>query len=777
MRNKRTSRSFKILVFVLAILVYTISGGQSTYMASREKVAGGEVETSSAIASPAIASFEAAPSAKAASSAKDKIITSEDALMSSIKNMLSYTVKPVNQKPTLPKVAHTSDFIWGSSQTMHGIYSTTELYFTLPPYWNTKYAVVQVEYRVSQLIKDVPCALTFSINKQPFYSCKISYENNETKTLYVLIPKALLNNGIENRTNYLELSGYARLYDQEGCIDDNGDANWITIGEASGVQVGYETKAHNNRIDFYPYPFMSSENKTGADTAIEIANAAQNEEVATAMFIMSNLSKQTGEANKLTVGAWEDLKNGAYKNRIFVGLSKDTPTELQKYIKQYKDQLKGQTLILFTKDDKNKPLLMLVSDDTDCLMEAAQLLTDSDRASQEKGSTAFVKKGSADMKANARKLSDMKANKYTLQEITGGGFDFIGPFHQVKTLFLPISGDYTLSADGKVSINFRYSKNLDFNRSMLTVYWGDIPIGSKKLTLEKADNDELTFFMPADVVGTYASNIKFAFDLEIPDLFCTMRQDEMPWAYITKDSSIYLPAENNVKLDFDNKPAPFQKAGSLNDVMLILSDKPNSSELTLMGRALAIYGKSADAYGKLNVRKASEFSEKDANYNIITSGTPATNSLIPKINDKLYFKYNAEGNKFLTNEKLVLSSKYAGSIGTLQLIQSPYAENRAILVLTGASKDTLKMVTKLVSNEKMVWNLKKDCVLIDSEGKMKSYQFQNNIITEKKPTLAESVSKNKNSLLFALAGTSVMLVLFLAMILIIIRLRLRKKPH
>jgi len=754
MRNKRKGRSFKILVFVLAILISTISATQSVYMAS--------ITVPSETATPA---------------ASSEIITSEDALMSSVENMLSDANKPVNQKPKLPKSTYTSDFIWGSSQTLHGIYSSAELYFTLPLYWDTKYAVVQIEYRVSQLIKDLPCSVTFSINKQPFYSCKISYENNELKTLYVLIPKALLNDDTENRTNHLEISGYARLYDQAGCIDDNGDANWITISEASGVQVGYETKAHNNRIDYYPYPFMSSEDNTGIYTAIEVANASQNEEVATAMFIMSNLSKQTGEDNKLTVGTWDDLKIGTYKNRIFIGLSKDTPTELQKYIDQYKNQLKGQALILFAKDDKNQPLLIIVSDDAECLIEAAHLLADSDRVSQEKGSVTFVKKGSADIKANAMKLSDMKANKYTLKEITGGGFDFVGPFHQVKTLFLPISGDYTLSADGKISINFRYSKNLDFKRSMLTVYWGDIPIGSKKLTQEKADNDELTFFMPADVVGTYASNIKFAFDLEIPDIFCTTRQDEMPWAYITKDSSIYLPSENNVKLKFENKPAPFQKAGSLNDVLLILSDNPTSSELTLIGRTLSVYGKSADAYGKLKVCKASEFSEKDANYNIITSGTPSTNFLIPKINDKLYFKYNGEGTEFLTNEKLILSTEYAGSIGTLQLIQSPYAENRAILVLTGPSEDTLKMINKLVSNEKMVWNLIKDCVLIDSDGKTKSYQFQNSLITEKKPTLVESVSENKNSLLFALAGTSVMLVLFLAMILIIIRLRLRKKPR
>ncbi len=781
MKSNGKGYSIKIYALVLSILILMIGGVQSADMTSGEGINTNANKTVTVVQANSTAQSATVNQTNTAVVSSDtissEIISTEDALIASVESMLSDATPPVNQKPKLPKAAYTSDFAWGSAQTLHGIYSSAELYFSLPLYWDTQYAMVQVGYRVSQLIKEFPGSLTFSINKHPFYSCEISYENNETKTLYVLIPKELLNNDTNNRVNHLEISGYARLYDEKGCIDDDGNANWITFEEASSVQVGYEIKAHNNRIDYYPYPFMSSENKTGIDTIIAVADASQNEEVATAMYIMSDLSKQTVEDNNITIGEWKDLKAGTYKNSIYIGLSKDTPSELQKYITPYKEQLKGQTLILFVNDDKRQPLLMLVSDDADCLIEAAHLLADSDRVIQEKGSVAFVKKGTADIKVNAMKQSEMKVNKYTLQEMTGGGFEFIGPFHQIRTLFLPVSGDYKLSSDGKVSLNFRYSKNLDFNRSMLTVYWGDIPIGSKKLSMEKADNDELTFFMPADVVGTYASNIKFTFDLELPDLYCTTRQDKMPWAYITKDSSIYLPAENKVELMFDSRPAPFLKNGSLNDVLLILSDKPSSSELTLLGRTLAIYAKSADAYGKLKVCKASEFSQEDANYNIITSGTSSANSLISQINDKLYFKYNNNGTEFVTNEKLILSSEYARTIGTLQLIQSPYAENRGLLVLTGPNENTLKMISKFVSNEKMIWNLENDCVLIDSEGKTKSYKFQNEIITEKKPTLAQRVSDNKNSLLFALAGTAVMLVLFLAMILIIIRMRLNKKPH
>lgn len=703
-------------------------------------------------------------------------ITSEEALLSSINNMLENPGNPQKAKPQLPKADQTGDFTWTSPQILKGIYSSTELYFNIPRYWDTKYACVQLEYRVSQLMDKIPCTLTFSINKQPFYSCDITYENNEKNYIYVNIPLELLKNDKESSANTLNISGFARLYSENGCIDEASNANWLTFSEASGVEVGYNILPHNNRINYYPYPFMSTSNKTGSDTIVTVANSKQNEEVATAMMLMTGLSKNTSENNNLTISSWEEARNIKSSSRILVGLTNNLPNEVINYIEPYKNQLKDQIMILFVSDASGNPLLIVTSQDADCLAEAGYFLRDSERVAQETDNITFIKKGTAEIKLNAKMQSDMKADRYTLQEMTGGGFEFIGPFRQEKTLFLPLPTDFTLSSASKVTVNFRYSKNLDFNRSMLTVYWGDIPVGSKKLALENADNDELTFFMPADVVGTNSSSIKFAFDLEVTDLICTTRQDEMPWAYITKNSTLYLPSDNSTKLSFNSRPAPFQKEGSLNDVLLVLSNDPDMDELTLVGRMLSLYSHSADAYGRLKVVKADEFNETEANYNIITAGTPAKNSLITKLNDKLYFKYNSNFTEFVTNEKLILTSDYAGSIGTLQLLKSPYAEGRALLVLTGPDDKSIKRVSKLVSNEKMSWNLNNDFVLIDSNSDIKSYQFQREELKEKEPTLRESVMGNRTSLLFALAGTSVMLVLFLAMILIILRMK-QKKPN
>jgi hypothetical protein len=700
-----------------------------------------------------------------------------NALASAVAKMSQSTGVTVTTKPALPKADYTSNIDWTSPQTLHGIYSTSDIYFTLPTYWKTQYACIQINYTLSQLIKGSPCSLTFSINGQPFYSCVLSYTNGETQTLYVQIPSLMLKDDAANNSNYLEVTGYARLYDDNGCIDDYSDANWVTINENSGVQVGYNLIPYNNSIDYYPYPFISSVNSAGSDTAIEVADPTQDDEVATAMYIMSNVSNNTVNKNAITIGSWDSLKTNNYKNRILISTTSDLPSELSGYISNYRSQLKGQVLVLSVTDANKQPLLLIVSDDSDCLMEAANFLADSARVSEVHTNSVVIKKGTADIMKNAKKLSSMNVNQYTLQGVTGGGLDFVGPFHQTKTLFMPLPEDYTLSSASKITLKFRYSTNLDFQRSMLTVYWGTVPIASKKLSLANAGGDELAFTVPPDVVGTSAGTFTFAFDLEIPDLVCTPRQDEMPWAYITPDSTFYLPAQNDVKLQFDNQPAPFQKNGSLNDVLLIMSDHPTNDELTLLGRTIALYGTGADAYGNLKVQKTSEFSTKDVNYNIIATGTPESDKFIDKVNDNLYFKYNSSNNQFLTNDKLILADDYAKSIGTLQLLPSPYAKNRALLVLTGPTDSSLTMVNNLLSDKVLSSNLKNDCVLIDSEGKIKTFQFQNTDLSEKKPTLSQTIASNKSSILFALAGTSVMLILFLAAVLIFVKSKINKNKH
>lgn len=695
--------------------------------------------------------------------------TKEDSIVQILSNHPGDANHPVHVKPSVVETSYTKD-VYFDQTTLHGIFSSKELFFFIPKYWDTKYIYTEIQYDVSELIQSMDSSITFLVNNVPVSSYRIAYNDGSTQTCYLEIPLDLIKEGY----NSLGVAAYARLYDEEGCIDDFTNANWFSISANSYIRSGYEVKDSNHFVSYYPYPFMSTMDETGEGLTIAVSDEATNKEVAAAMNLMADLSTETGNSNEIEFCILSDLASTNANRTVLVANYNNLPEFYQTMIED-KTNLDTRAVVLYADDYNQNPLLLITSTNDDCLLEAAYMLMDENRVSQEKSNLASVNLGSADVAINSTSISQMAAGNYTVKDIIGSGLTFVGPFHQEQLIYLPFSEDYFLSDAGKVTLKFRYSENLDFKRSLISVYWGDIPVASKKLEKDKAIGDELTFAMPADVVGTTTGAIRIAFDLEIADIICTPRQDEMPWAYVSDESVLYLPASTGIVLTFDLKPSPFRTDGKFNDMMMVLSNNPTSSELNLYAQIIGMYGDGVEPYGNLYVKRVSEFSEKDADYNIITVGSYNSNSLFQSLNDKLYFSYDMDGEKFKSNEQLILSDNYAKQIAILQLLESPFASNRGVLAVTGANDETLSYVLEFMRNHKLRFSLSKDCVVIDKDLETKSFQFIKTIADRKEPSVLNSIVKNKQSLVFTVVATSVMLMLFISVVIMLIRIRIYHK--
>lgn len=680
--------------------------------------------------------------------------------------------EPLRTPPEHAETGYVRD-VFFSQAVLKGILSAGDLYFYIPEYWETEYVYVELEYRVSQLIKEPSSSLTFSVNQVPVSSCKIAYEGGDAQLAFVEVPVDMLKQGYNSFT----ITAYAKLYDEGGCADDFSDANWLSISDNSYIRCGYEVKDHEYKISCYPYPFLSTCKETGEGLTIAVSDQAADGEVAAAMNLMADLSGQTESENKIRFTLLSDIPKGKTDRTILVSEYNNLPAAYQDKVEN-KSALEDHGVVVFTDDEKGNPLLIITSKEEKCLLEAAYMLMDEERVCQERGSTARVMQGSADIAVGRSGLSKAAGN-YTLSDLAGGGLSFTGPFHQEQVIYLPFSEDYYLADAGKVTLNFRYSENLDFNRSLVTVYWGNVPIASRKLDKDRASGDELTFTMPSDVVGTAAGSIKIAFDLEVQDMFCTPRQDQMPWAYVAEQSSFYLPASSDNKLSFDLLPSPFRMDGKFHDTLLVISDRPDSEELELYAQLVGMYGDGLVPYGTLMVKRAGEFSKEDGDYNIITAGTYEGNSLIRELNESLPFSYNSTGKSFESNGQLILSGDYAERIAILQLLQSPYGTNRGILAVTGASKESLSNVEELLRDAGQRAALTKDCVIVEENLETRAFRFIVENADRKEPTLAETVAQNKQSVLFTIVATSVMLMLLIAVIIILIRIKTyhRKKDE
>ena len=440
-----------------------------------------------------------------------------------------------------------ADFTFGGVQTLSGITTTLSLYANLPKYAKPVSAVLRLSYTASDLILTDISSLTYYMNGTPFGSSKIVARSDGAQTvLYVSVPVELLTTGY----NLLEILSYVRLTDDEGCRDDYNGANWVKIADTTCLRIYYEISDDADELYMYPYPFISLMNPDGAESVVAVSDAADETELTAAMMLMAGMGNSLSAENAMTLCRLSDAKS---ENVLYVGLKKNTPEYLLSLLTQ---SVPATGALVQRATDGDTSYLLIVAEEEAALSEAAALLSDTSRVAQLHTSQTYVSVGEAQQYALASETSGLTlAGQYTIKDISGNGISFSGPFTQKMTIYLPVAKDYVLSSESRFSFDIRYSENLDFDRSLVTFYWGtSIPLYSHKLTKEGATGETLTFSVPADAIGEAGSSITVVFDLEIKDLDCTVRSMNTPWAYIAANSSLYLPAGENTTLNLANLP-------------------------------------------------------------------------------------------------------------------------------------------------------------------------------------------------------------------------------
>ena len=673
---------------------------------------------------------------------------------------------PQHERPETPAAQYHQIFKYTENILLQGVFQRSGYFFKIQNYWDTAYALAQIEYTVSPLITDdVPASLTFFINNQPIYSCAVNFENGASQIVYVLIPVEYLRDGY----NEFSITGYVRLYDEEGCLDDFSGANWISISASSFIEVGYNMSDIESKLSYYPYPLISSIDPTGAELSVFVPEHANEEELRAAFMLRADLGNETTTEDRIAFRTLRHYGNSS-GNALIVAQYDRLPADAKEHYKALGETFTGGAVV-FAYENDGRHVIAVTAENAADLLEGACMLMDDDRVMQEKYSYAFVPAGSAATVVKNAALSSLIENGESIKGITNqDGIEFIGPFHRETTIYLPFSGGFVLGEGGKIEIRMRYSDNLDFDRSLMTVYWGSTPVGSKKLSRENAGNDSFSFLMPSDVVGTHADTIRIAFDLEIEELYCTKRADQMPWAYVSGDSTFYLPSGVSSTYDLALRPYPFQVLGLFNNLDVVVPDEMSDTEYQLFGRMAALMGTNIIPYGTMHVFFASKFQLSLENAHVIVLGTYEDNAVIRNLNEYLSFKFAEDGSRFVSNEQLLLSPRYAAEISVLQIIRHPYQDAHAVLVVSGADDEALSLVDRFTAVQANTWTLEGDTYLIDKDLETKSFRFLEDLPIQQL-TLKERLSQNMDAVLFTLISTGAMLILLISALVILLRYR------
>ncbi len=508
-------------------------------------------------------------------------------------------------------------------------------------------------------------------------------------------------------------------------MDDNNTANWLVVHKESSIDLKYKLKASTNTINQYKNIYMETDAANNINTAILVPDNYTSNQLSSIMNISLDIGeKLTHESFKIDTKLKSEFKD-VNKNVIYVGgLSNTTPDFLNLLNEKEKQDAKDKAVIkqVISPFNKDRKMLMIISDNDRALSNATKLIT-SDKLIQSLNNESVTISESQD-------VTDLKGesnkSKVYLKDL---GYDYIllkGPFTQETNFDIKFDKNKTSTEGSKLNLKFRYSKNLDFDRSLITIYANDKPIGSKKLSMQNADNDSLEINLPKDVLGKNYYNVKVVFNLDIKDQECVTRDTDSPWAYILDDSYIDLDLKDNTNLTFKSYPYPFVLNGEANDINIVVPKGLSSNELNDISNIVGYMGRDTKYNtGSINVLNDDEFLSSDKKGNLVVVGTPDSNKVIKDINKDLYIKFNDNFTGLESNEKFkFLDTEYSKKLSTLQLIDSPFDKNMDALVISSIDRNNLNVASRYLTDSSLLNTMASDAAVIDRDGKIENVRFK-----------------------------------------------------
>lgn len=651
--------------------------------------------------------------------------------------------------------------------TINGVIGSTERFFNVSQNWDVKDLKLNLVYTKSELLDVNYSTITVFINGEPVSSKRLDGDRKYQDKWQVNIPKELVKSGY----NSISIKAYKTISDKI-CRDDSNTANWLVIHKQSDIELNYSLKSNSNEIKDYNSIFTNIGNEEYVDTTFVLPDKYNSNELSSIMNLSLNMGQKLKADNfKLDVKLKSNLKE--YNNNIiYVGGTNDTSTDFLNLLSNdEKNQAKNKAVIkqVISPFNKDKRMILIISDNSKALKNATKLICNNELLN-ELNSSSFI----IDETKDVSEIKKDTKNKLTLNDLGYNDFLLKGPFSQETNFDVSIPKNKISTAGSILNLKFRYAKNLDFGRSLVTVYVNDKPISSKKLSLEKADNDNLEVNLPTDVLGKNYYKIKVVFNLELKDLMCVTRDTDNPWAYILDSSFIKFDFKDNNSLNFKSYPYPFIDNQQANDINVVVSKNLNSSDLSNIANIIGNMGRDA-VYntGNLNVLTDSEFLNTNKKGNLIVIGTPDDNSILKDINKDLYIKFDKNFSGFENNDKIkFLDDKYSKQLSTIQLINSPYSKSNSAIIVSSLDKNSLSSSVRYLSDNNLTRDLKGDAAVVNRDGGIQDINFKENNTKDEEPEDNSTKFKlEKSSLTFILIAGFLFLTVIISAILLILKYR------
>ncbi|WHH58620.1 cellulose biosynthesis cyclic di-GMP-binding regulatory protein BcsB [Petroclostridium sp. X23] len=601
---------------------------------------------------------------------------------------------------------------------LRGVNGESKWFFNVDKDMETVDFKFNLFWKISELIRIDNSYFTVYMNDIPIKSMKIkSLKDELLNSWQINIPVNMIKKGY----NELKVRTHSRITD-EPCEDDKNIANWVIIDGNTNYVIKYDKVASSGDISDFPRPFAGMYADEAQGIGVAIPDDYTDKEISAALTLIAHMKTySSGYEVPCTLITASNPSICHYDSLIYIGKYNGMPEKLKTIINNEENiYAENANIYRVTVNDGRKPIFAIVSDNGDRLVEAVKALNNSDLKAQMEDN--YIKlMPELDTAIKEQRMSDY----IYLNDLGINGIKVEGINQQVANIGLRIPSDQVLANESNISLNIRYSDNLDFDKSMVSVYVNGVPIGSQKMDRDKRDLHLMTFYMPESLRRNNYYDVRIVFEL-IPSgiLTCEQYLTSIPWAYINADSYYYFPRQERRLMLLNNLPFPFSRNDDLDLTTIIIPDNPTREDFRIAGKIAELVGVGVkNNEGIIDAVKGSMFDEKYHDNNLIIFGTPEENSAIKSMNKNLWFQYDSQFSRILSNEKVELLPEISTTATFLELKTSPYNGNKGIMTITSLDKDCIVKAMDFLEDDKRGL-VTGDAAIISRDGELLNFRFQ-----------------------------------------------------
>ncbi|MGD8457120.1 MAG: cellulose biosynthesis cyclic di-GMP-binding regulatory protein BcsB [Anaerolineales bacterium] len=472
----------------------------------------------------------------------------------------------------------------------------------------------------------------------------------------------------------------------------------LYVHERSYFSLPYQSVQPDTSLSNFPWPIY--QNSFDEDTALlVIPDQPSTAELQAAMTVASGLSNLTSGGLILDLTSLSQLnpEQANSTHLIYIGnaaslpiletLEFPLPTSGGEFVYDESDPEDG-IIQMINSPTSLAHILLVVSGNTD---------TGTVKAAQALGTGMFLTPQFPNLSVIEEvQLSPMVTQTQlegtSLADLGYSGRVFESRGVDVEPYSFYIPPGKTVSFDANFEMVFGHSALIDYERSGLSIYLNNSPIGSVRLDDTTAQNapNRVKIPIPSSLILPGINILEVMASL-IPSDYCTPPELEGMWVNLWADSTFNMPLVDSTpdlftKLDLASYPTPLITEPMLSNLAFVLPHDDLETWQSAAQMASFLGERARGTLTALKVFYGDEVPEAEREkYNFIVIGTANQLPIISEINRYLPVPFEEESDSVPMEDNFQVTFRIptTSPMGYVELLSSPWNQNNVMLAILG----------------------------------------------------------------------------------------------